>query len=56
MIKAKRHYDPENVFSSAIPLGRLRSKLGHMMQPPYFPYAFSESGDFIGETHPEPYY
>jgi 2,5-furandicarboxylate decarboxylase 1 len=30
--------------------GRLRPKLGRLVKAPYFPYAFSESGDFIGET------
>ena len=26
--------------------------LGRVVQPPYYPYAFSESGDFIAETIP----
>jgi 2,5-furandicarboxylate decarboxylase 1 len=34
--------------------GRLRPKLGRVVQPPFYPYAFSESGDFIGETTPAP--
>jgi 4-hydroxy-3-polyprenylbenzoate decarboxylase len=42
-----QHY--RNVYRA---FGRLRPKLGRVVQPPYFPYAFSESGDFIGETPP----
>jgi 2,5-furandicarboxylate decarboxylase 1 len=50
------HFHGQNYRDVYWAFGRLRSKLGRMMQPPYFPYAFSESGDFIGETPPERYY
>jgi hypothetical protein len=32
--------------------GQLRPRLGRIVKPPYFPYAFSNSGDFIGEISP----
>ena len=34
--------------------GRLRPKLGRVVKPPYFPYAFSNSGDFIGKITAAP--
>lgn len=34
--------------------GRLRPRLGRVVTPPYFPYAFSNSGDFIGEISAAP--
>lgn len=32
--------------------GNLRSRLGRVVEPPYYPYAFSSDGDFIGELPP----
>ena len=32
--------------------GNLRPKLGRVMEEPFFPYTFSDDGDFVGE-HPE---
>jgi 4-hydroxy-3-polyprenylbenzoate decarboxylase len=34
--------------------GRLRSRLGRVVQPPFFPYAFSDTGDFIGDAPAAP--
>ncbi len=32
----------------------LRPRLGRLVEPPYFPYTFSDDGDFVGELPPEP--
>jgi 4-hydroxy-3-polyprenylbenzoate decarboxylase len=32
--------------------GTLRSRLGRVIEPPFYPYAFSDGGDFIGD-HPQ---
>jgi hypothetical protein len=34
--------------------GQLRSRLGRVVQPPFFPYAFSDTGDFIGDAPTTP--
>jgi 2,5-furandicarboxylate decarboxylase 1 len=34
--------------------GRLRPRLGRVVQPPFFPYAFSGTGDFIGDAPAAP--
>ena len=34
--------------------GLLRSRLGRVVQPPFFPYAFSDTGDFIGDASAAP--
>lgn len=32
--------------------GTLRGRLGRVVEPPYYPYSFSDSGDFIGDMPP----
>jgi 2,5-furandicarboxylate decarboxylase 1 len=49
-----QHFKGQNYREVYRAFGRLRPKLGRVVQPPYYPYAFSESGDFIGETTPAP--
>jgi 4-hydroxy-3-polyprenylbenzoate decarboxylase len=34
--------------------GRLRSRLGRVVQPPFFPYAFSDTGDFLEDAPTAP--
>jgi 4-hydroxy-3-polyprenylbenzoate decarboxylase len=29
--------------------GALRPRLGRVVEPPYFPYTFSDEGDFVGK-------
>jgi 4-hydroxy-3-polyprenylbenzoate decarboxylase len=45
-----QHFHGQNYRDVYRAFGRLRPKLGRVVRPPYFPYAFSEAGDFIGET------
>jgi 4-hydroxy-3-polyprenylbenzoate decarboxylase len=47
-----QHFNGQDYRDVYRAFGRLRPKLGRVMQPPYYPYAFSSSGDFIGETTP----
>ena len=49
-----QHFSGQNYRNIYRAFGRLRPKLGRVVQPPFYPYAFSESGDFIGETTPAP--
>jgi 4-hydroxy-3-polyprenylbenzoate decarboxylase len=49
-----QHFNGENYRGVYRAFGRLRPKLGHVVQPLHYPYAFSQSGDFIGETTPAP--
>lgn len=35
--------------------GNLRARLGRVIEAPYYPYAFSDDGDFIGEHPPTPH-
>jgi len=49
-----QHFQGQNYRDVYRAFGRLRPKLGRVVRPPYFPYAFSESGDFIGEMTKSP--
>lgn len=42
-------YNGQNYRDIYRAFGNLRSRLGRVVEPPFFPYSFSDSGDFIGE-------
>ena len=45
-----QHFKGQNYRDVYRAFGRLRSCLGRVVQPPFFPYAFSNTGDFIGDA------
>jgi hypothetical protein len=49
-----QHFKGQNYRDVYRAFGRLRSKLGRVVQPPFFPYAFSDTGDFIGDAPTAP--
>jgi 4-hydroxy-3-polyprenylbenzoate decarboxylase len=49
-----QHFKGQNYRDVYRAFGRLRSRLGRVVQPPFFPYAFSDTGDFIGDAPAAP--
>ena len=49
-----QHFKGQNYRDVYRAFGRLRSRLGRVVQPPFFPYGFSDTGDFIGATPTAP--
>ena len=49
-----QHFKGQNYRNVYRAFGRLRPRLGRVVQPPFFPYGFSDTGDFIGATPTAP--
>jgi 4-hydroxy-3-polyprenylbenzoate decarboxylase len=49
-----QHFKGQNYRDVYRAFGRLRSRLGRVVQPPFFPYAFSDTRDFIGDAPTAP--
>ena len=49
-----QHFNGQNYRDVYRAFGRLRSRLGRVVQPPFFPYAFSDTRDFIGDAPTAP--
>ena len=49
-----QHFRGQNYRDVYRAFGRLRSRLGRVVRPPFFPYAFSDTGDFIDSSSAAP--
>jgi 4-hydroxy-3-polyprenylbenzoate decarboxylase len=49
-----QHFKGQNYRNVYRAFGRLRSRLGRVVQPPFFPYGFSDTSDFIEATPTAP--
>jgi 4-hydroxy-3-polyprenylbenzoate decarboxylase len=49
-----QHFKGQNYRDVYRAFGQLRSRLGRVVQPPFFPYGFSDTGDFIEATPTAP--
>jgi len=49
-----QHFRGQNYRDVYRAFGQLRSRLGRVVRPPFFPYAFSDTGDFIDSSSAAP--
>ena len=49
-----QHFRGQNYRDVYRAFGQLRCRLGRVVRPPFFPYAFSDTGDFIDSSSAAP--